>query len=141
MTPYDELVVQLICLLDGDILPLPRADDLDRNDERIAIAICETTGITREFWETLNRARQEPWLEKAIAILTKQRASPEAKSQELPAEQWSEAKPPAEWRKQLKISETTWRNHVKKGKLVVDKISDKLCRIRQDTLERYTGKK
>lgn len=53
---------------------------------------------------------------------------------------WSVAKPPADWRKELSLSETTMRNHIKQGKLFVDKISAKLWRIRLDTLQRYLGK-
>ncbi len=53
---------------------------------------------------------------------------------------WSEAKPPADWRKDLKLSATTMRNHINQSKLVVDKISTKLWRIRLDTLQKYSGK-
>ena len=55
--------------------------------------------------------------------------------------EWSEAKSPAEWRKILRLSETTMRRHRAKGDLVVDPITTKSWRIRIDSLERYTGNK
>jgi hypothetical protein len=59
----------------------------------------------------------------------------------LPGEpSWSAAKAPADWCKQLQISATTLKRHARENKLVVDRISSKLWRIRLDTLQRYTGK-
>jgi hypothetical protein len=55
--------------------------------------------------------------------------------------QWSEAKSPSEWEKILKMGKTTLKNHVKDGKLIVDKITSKSWRIRKDTLARYLGDK
>lgn len=57
-----------------------------------------------------------------------------------PEHKWSDAKPPAVWCKNLNIAATTFRQHIKKGKLIVDKISTKSVRIRLDSLERYLGK-
>lgn len=52
---------------------------------------------------------------------------------------WSKAKPPTAWCKELGISATTLRRHVKEGMLVVDKVTRKLWCIRLDTLRRYKG--
>jgi hypothetical protein len=54
---------------------------------------------------------------------------------------WSEAKSPTEWRKELGISETTWRRHTKDGTLVIDRITTKRVRIRLDCLARYRPSK
>lgn len=66
---YDQLTARLISLLDGDILPLPTFGDLERHEQRIAIAVQEVTGMTPEHWATLDKPSREPWLEKTITAL------------------------------------------------------------------------
>jgi len=79
--------------------------------------------------------------EGAAALAWYRLQTSESKEQtELPAK-WSKAKSPAIWRKELGIAQTTLSRHVTEGKLVVDKISRKLWRIRLDTLRRYIGEK
>lgn len=66
MSRYDHLASQLLSLLDGEELPLPRNDDDIRGEQRIAITIFELFRITPEHWTTLAEVAREPWLEKAI---------------------------------------------------------------------------
>ena len=54
---------------------------------------------------------------------------------------WSEAKPPSEWRKKLKMSQTTLKRRVDDGTLIVDKITTRSWRIRRDTLDKFMGTK
>jgi hypothetical protein len=68
----DHLSARLISLLDGDILPLPTLFDLERDKQRIAFAVCDTTGITREELAKMDMPSREVCLEKTIsAELTK----------------------------------------------------------------------
>jgi hypothetical protein len=69
---YDRLAARLISLLDGDMLPLPTMWDLERNEQRIAIAVRDATGMTPEHWAMLDKPSREPWLEKILAVLTAQ---------------------------------------------------------------------
>lgn len=64
---YKLLTCKLLSLLDGDILPLPQWGDLERNEQRVAIAVCESTEMTLDYWAKLDSFGREPWLEKAIA--------------------------------------------------------------------------
>jgi nucleoside phosphorylase len=66
------LEIQLIAQLDGssDILKLPALDDLERDEERIAIAVRQATGLSRDEWHRLRgKPAAEPYLEMAIAAL------------------------------------------------------------------------
>ena len=76
--------------------------------------------------------------ERAKLLASNQTDKPDAHERQTVC--WSEAKTPDVWRSELKLAETTMRNHIKQGMLVVDKISTKLWRFRLDTLERYLGK-
>jgi hypothetical protein len=66
---YERLKTRLIDLLNGDVPSVPRKDDPERNEGRIAVAVHEATGMTPEHWEKLDGARRESWLEKTIAAL------------------------------------------------------------------------
>lgn len=70
-TNYDGLRLKLISLLLGDLLPLPRWDDDKRYEQQIAIAVHEATGLSPEHWARLDHSAREPWLEKTIAMRTK----------------------------------------------------------------------
>ncbi|MCX7419643.1 MAG: hypothetical protein NT013_08905 [Planctomycetia bacterium] len=59
---------------------------------------------------------------------------------EQPQDVWSVAKPPADWRKELGLSETTMRSYIKKGLLIVKKLTTKRWQFRLDTLQRYQNK-
>ena len=56
-------------------------------------------------------------------------------------DQWSEAKSPSDWCKELEKSLTTLKRWGKEGKLVIDKVGLQLWRIRLDTLARLKGDK
>ena len=83
--------------------------------------------------------------------LIKHRRDPEASQKTKPVAEgeptavpdpdWSEAKSPTAWAKKLGMSLTTLHRHIKAKKLIVDKITTKLWRIRLDLLERYLGGK
>ena len=66
MSRYDELAAVLLSRLD-DYLPLPDADIIERNGQRIAIAVHEALGMTPEHWATLTPAERVPWLENVLA--------------------------------------------------------------------------
>ena len=66
LSSYDLLVCKLIDVLNGDILPLPRWGDEERNEQRVAMAVCEGSGMTPEHWAKLSETEREPWIEKAI---------------------------------------------------------------------------
>lgn len=74
---YDRLVVRLIDRLNGDedILPLTTMADLDRDEERVLIAVCEATPMTPERWDKLDKVSREPWLEKTLDRLASARVS------------------------------------------------------------------
>src|SRR5438874_12527211 len=61
MPAYDRLTIRLIDLLNGGLLPLPSYNDLERNEQRIAIAVCDATPMTPQYWATLDQASREPW--------------------------------------------------------------------------------
>ena len=56
-------------------------------------------------------------------------------------QQWSEAKSPADWCRELEVSLTTIKRHAEAGRLVVRKHTRKLWSIRLDSLRTYQGGK
>ncbi len=74
---YDRLSATLLALLHDEFMwPMPQdIFDLERNDQRIAVAVCDATGMSPERWDTLDVFSREPWLEKTIATLSKERPS------------------------------------------------------------------
>jgi hypothetical protein len=69
---YDYLSSVLLSLIDDDrLMRPPSPDDLDRREEQIAIAVCESVPgqMTKTEWKGLNKIEREPWMEKAIAKL------------------------------------------------------------------------
>jgi hypothetical protein len=70
----DRLKVRLISLLDGHNLPLPKTlSDLDRDELRVAFAVCDATGVTREELAKMDGPSREVCLERTIsAQLNKQ---------------------------------------------------------------------
>jgi hypothetical protein len=73
----DRLKVRLISLLDGHNLPLPKTlSDLDRDELRVAFAVCDATGVTREELAKMDGPSREVCLERTIsAPLKKQTAT------------------------------------------------------------------
>jgi len=55
--------------------------------------------------------------------------------------EWSEAKSPSEWCKELRVSLTTLKRHVNQGKLIVRKLTSRSWSVRIDTLRSYVGGK
>jgi hypothetical protein len=138
--PTDLAGVVAYCNLWLDFLYSPIADEVEFDKRK----------IHEEAWNTLIRAvrgiKDRPALPKELPgfdfdygdvtdTLRQYRDWAAGGSQG----EWSEAKSPADWRKELKISDSTLRRHEKAGKLIADKISPKLWRIRLDTLRRYKG--
>lgn len=72
---YDRLTITLISLLDGDILPLPTFWDLERHEQRIAIAVQDATGMTPEHWAKLDKPSRGPWLERTIEVFSMRQKS------------------------------------------------------------------
>jgi hypothetical protein len=70
----EHLRARLISLLDGHNFPiLKTVSDLDRDDLRIAFAVCKATGVTREEFARMDRPSREVCLEMTIlAQLKKQ---------------------------------------------------------------------
>jgi hypothetical protein len=73
---YEQLAARLIAILTGDVLPLPDLFDLERWDQRIAIAVCEATEMTSELWDRLDYFSREPWIERTISLLTTVQPAP-----------------------------------------------------------------
>ena len=67
----DHLRARIISLLDGDILPLPTFFDLERDNQRIAFAVRDATGVTLEEWARMDKPSREVCLERTLAELTK----------------------------------------------------------------------
>jgi len=63
---YDQLAATLLSRLDN-FLPLPDAGMIERNEQRITIAVHEATGVTPEHWAKLTEPEREPWLEKVLS--------------------------------------------------------------------------
>lgn len=73
---YEHLTARLISLLDGDHLPLPTFWDLERHEQRIAIAVLDATGMTPEHWATLDNPSRGPWIERTIEVITRRQKPP-----------------------------------------------------------------
>jgi len=100
--------------------PYPRSlDDWKRWGARV--------GMTPAEFKQCSYADVAPYIEGYCQRLRDQQAMGQG-------EIWSVAKAPADWRKELKISESTMRRRINDGTLVVEKITPRLWRIRQDTL-------
>jgi hypothetical protein len=70
---YNALCAQLLAeVTDG--LPMPTLWDLERNEERIIMAVCDETGLTRQQWQAMSQPSREPWLERTIARLSARRS-------------------------------------------------------------------
>lgn len=140
---YCELVRQLLCVGDNESIhaplgspgfdPMPRkynAGDLsDVYEQKLAVKVLSLLpNVNDTQWARLGEAERIPWLELAVAKM-----APETPA----AEQWSIARSPTEWQKELKISGSTWQRRVRDKELIVDKITVKSVRIRLDSLEKF----
>lgn len=74
MVEYDRLSINVICALTGELLPDTSWHDPERSQQRIAIAVCDATGMTPERWDKLTKDERIPWLHKTLKKLEKQPA-------------------------------------------------------------------
>jgi nucleoside phosphorylase len=74
MLEYDSLSVRILSTLTGERLPVTSWHIPERNEQRIAIAVCEATGMTPERWDRLTKDERIPWLHKTLKALEKQPA-------------------------------------------------------------------
>jgi hypothetical protein len=70
---YDQLYARLVVLLDG--FGKLTVSNLDQWEERIAVAVYETTGMTPERWDRLDCMSRVPWMEKCIHSLRREQAT------------------------------------------------------------------
>lgn len=68
---YDNLVCVLLSEL-SNTLPLPDFWGLEKNEQKVAIAVCRATQMTPEQWERLSLPERVPWLEETIESLSSQ---------------------------------------------------------------------
>lgn len=132
MNDYEMAVIAVVSRF-YPYLPPPT---MDLHEQRAAIAVCQTLDMSPAVWAGLSPAERLPWLHQTLAVLAQSDGPTSAA-----VDDWSDAKPPAVWRKELGISETTLRRHVAVGRLVVDKLTSKRWRIRNDSLRRYLASK
>jgi hypothetical protein len=74
---YRSLCVRLIALLSNPPPCPPDLWDLEREEQRIASAVCKATGLSPEHWAGLDQPSREPWLEQTISTLESE-AMPDA---------------------------------------------------------------
>src|SRR5262245_62728814 len=72
MVDYDRLCIKLICALTGELLPDTSWHIPERSEQRIAIAVCDATGMTPERWDRLSKDERIPWLHRTLKALEKQ---------------------------------------------------------------------
>ena len=112
------------------------------------------TAITKQVvgWLVLSGAKP-PMLEEARASWWKALAIPyddlarlrerirRERAKLLSEQEWSKAKSPADWCRELEVSLTTIKRHAEAGRLVVRKHTTKSWSIRLDSLRTYVGGK
>ena len=74
MSDYDRLSVRILSALTGELLPETSRHVPERNEQRIAIAVCAATSMTPERWDRLDKDERIPWLNKTLKALEKQPA-------------------------------------------------------------------
>jgi hypothetical protein len=72
MPDYDRLSIQILSALTGELLPETSWHVPERNEQRIAIAVCDATKMTPDRWDRLNKDERVPWLYKTLKALEKQ---------------------------------------------------------------------
>jgi len=75
MQDYDFLCVQILDALTGKLLPPTSWHIPERNEQHIAIAVCQTMGMTPERWDRLSKDERLPWLHKTLKALESQPAA------------------------------------------------------------------
>jgi hypothetical protein len=71
MSDYDDLCIRILSALTG-LLPPTSWHVPERNEQRIAIAVCEAMGMTPERWDRLSKDERMPWLDKTLKVLERQ---------------------------------------------------------------------
>jgi hypothetical protein len=113
----------------------------DETEARLRAVVCNRTrGMDAGHWNDLSMEERTPWMKEALGHAAELPSVQGAGQADETEDEWSDAKSPAEWESLLRVSATTRRRHVKEGKLIVDKTTPKLWRIRKDSLRRYRGK-
>src|SRR5262249_16008279 len=74
MLDYDRLSLRIISALTGELLPDTSWHVPERNEQRIAVVVCDATGMTPERWDRLSKDERVPWLHKTLKALEKQPA-------------------------------------------------------------------
>ncbi len=74
MLEYDRLSGRILSALTGELLPDTSWHVPERKEQRIAIAVCDATGMTPERWDRLTKDERIPWLHKTLKALEKQPA-------------------------------------------------------------------
>ena len=74
MSDYDQLSIRILSGLTGELLPETSWHVPEGNEQRIAIAVCEATGMTPERWDRLSKDERIPWLRKTLKAVEKQPA-------------------------------------------------------------------
>ena len=74
MLDYDRLCARILSTLTGEVLPDTPWHVPERIEQRIAIAVCDATGMTPERWDRLSEDERIPWLHKTLKALEKQPA-------------------------------------------------------------------
>lgn len=113
---YQKLAAELLDLKRG--LPLLAGEEGqkhvaglgDFDDAKLCAVVCQLVpGMTADWWQALNAKQRIAWMQQAVA----------AKDAMNERSEWSDIKPAATWRKELKISKTTWSRWIREGKLVI----------------------
>jgi hypothetical protein len=71
MSDYDQLSIRILSGLTGELLPDTSWHVPEGNEQRIAIAVCEATGMTPERWDRLSKDERIPWLHQTLKALEK----------------------------------------------------------------------
>src|SRR5262245_38095037 len=71
MLEYDSLSIRILSALTGELLPSTSWHDPEREEQRIAIAVCDATGMSPERWDRLSKDERIPWLHKTLKALEK----------------------------------------------------------------------
>src|SRR5262245_21435838 len=74
MSDYDHLSTRILSALTGELLPDTSWHVPEHNEQRVAIAVCDATGMTPERWDRLSKDERIPWLHKTLKVLEKQPA-------------------------------------------------------------------
>jgi hypothetical protein len=72
MSDYERLTVRILAKLTGELLPDTSWHVPERNEQRVAFAVCKATGMTPERWDRLSEDERVPWLDATAKALENQ---------------------------------------------------------------------